>query len=233
MDTPCSLAPLLATYRVLVKLRFDRSRTWSPSRRSSFSRSVHHHGPGQRSIDEFVAYRKSESRQAQLRIARARNNDADHGGIQADHSNPDDRDSVCRSAGLHRGAAARRCTYGSRRFPNLVKSQIDAGTLRPLLLVAARRAPGYPDLPTAAEKGWNIPRNGWQKSVRSRRHFEGDHRSRRRGGRSLRCDSGGAETRSAKRRGPHQHHPGTAQTADGERRQELGRYRCRSRPQAG
>jgi tripartite-type tricarboxylate transporter receptor subunit TctC len=42
-----------------------------------------------------------------------------------------------------------------------VKGQIDSGALRPLLIFGSRRSPFLPNVPTAADKGWNIPSFGW------------------------------------------------------------------------
>jgi tripartite-type tricarboxylate transporter receptor subunit TctC len=48
---------------------------------------------------------------------------------------------------------------------NLTSSELDKGNLknglRPLLTIGDQRAPAFPDVPAAAEKGWQIPRNGW------------------------------------------------------------------------
>jgi tripartite-type tricarboxylate transporter receptor subunit TctC len=41
------------------------------------------------------------------------------------------------------------------------KQLVDAGQVRALLLIGTRRAKVFPDVPTSAEKGWNIPSNGW------------------------------------------------------------------------
>jgi tripartite-type tricarboxylate transporter receptor subunit TctC len=46
-----------------------------------------------------------------------------------------------------------------------MKAQVDANQVRPLLIVGNRRSKVFPDLPTAAERGWNIPRNGWNSIV--------------------------------------------------------------------
>jgi tripartite-type tricarboxylate transporter receptor subunit TctC len=42
-----------------------------------------------------------------------------------------------------------------------LKSQADSNVLRPLLVIAARRAKLFPEIPTAAEKGYILPRFGW------------------------------------------------------------------------
>jgi tripartite-type tricarboxylate transporter receptor subunit TctC len=43
-----------------------------------------------------------------------------------------------------------------------LKSQVESGQLRALLKIGNRRAQALPNVPTASEKGWNIPGNGWQ-----------------------------------------------------------------------
>jgi tripartite-type tricarboxylate transporter receptor subunit TctC len=43
-----------------------------------------------------------------------------------------------------------------------LKSQADAGKVRPLLMIGDHRSRVFPDVPTSAEKGWNIRSNGWQ-----------------------------------------------------------------------
>jgi tripartite-type tricarboxylate transporter receptor subunit TctC len=42
------------------------------------------------------------------------------------------------------------------------KPHIESGSIRPLFMVGSQRSKLYPDVPTAAEKGLNIPSNGWQ-----------------------------------------------------------------------
>jgi tripartite-type tricarboxylate transporter receptor subunit TctC len=44
----------------------------------------------------------------------------------------------------------------------ILKQQVEAGKLRPLLMIGPKRARVFPDIPTAAEKGFNIPSNAWQ-----------------------------------------------------------------------
>jgi len=47
-------------------------------------------------------------------------------------------------------------------FNSTVKGQIDGGApLRPILVAGERRSPLFPEVPTAAEKGWAIPGNSW------------------------------------------------------------------------
>jgi tripartite-type tricarboxylate transporter receptor subunit TctC len=46
-------------------------------------------------------------------------------------------------------------------FNAALRGQTDGSVLRPLVVVAARRAKLFPDIPTAAEKGFDLPRNGW------------------------------------------------------------------------
>jgi tripartite-type tricarboxylate transporter receptor subunit TctC len=46
-------------------------------------------------------------------------------------------------------------------FDYELRGRVDAGTVRPLLMVGPRRSRLFPDVPAAAERGWNIPRNGW------------------------------------------------------------------------
>ena len=41
------------------------------------------------------------------------------------------------------------------------KQLADSGQVRALLLIGTRRAKVFPDVPTSAEKGWDIPSNGW------------------------------------------------------------------------
>jgi tripartite-type tricarboxylate transporter receptor subunit TctC len=43
-----------------------------------------------------------------------------------------------------------------------MRAQVEAGKLKALVMVGERRAPVFPEIPTTAEKGWNIPNNGWQ-----------------------------------------------------------------------
>jgi tripartite-type tricarboxylate transporter receptor subunit TctC len=43
-----------------------------------------------------------------------------------------------------------------------MKAQVEAGKATPLLMLGDRRALIFPDIPTTAEKGWNVPNNGWQ-----------------------------------------------------------------------
>jgi tripartite-type tricarboxylate transporter receptor subunit TctC len=42
-----------------------------------------------------------------------------------------------------------------------LKAQVDAGKLRPLLMIGNKRARVFPDVPTTAEKGFNVPSNAW------------------------------------------------------------------------
>lgn len=42
-----------------------------------------------------------------------------------------------------------------------VRGQIEAGTMRPLLVMGDKRAPSLPNVPTTVEKGWHVPDNGW------------------------------------------------------------------------
>jgi len=46
-------------------------------------------------------------------------------------------------------------------FNAQLRAQTDAGQLRPLVMVGPRRAVMFPEIPTAEEKGLNLPRNGW------------------------------------------------------------------------
>jgi tripartite-type tricarboxylate transporter receptor subunit TctC len=50
---------------------------------------------------------------------------------------------------------------GYNSFNLQLKAQADSGVLRPLLMIGERRAKVFPDVPTTAEKGWNIPAAGW------------------------------------------------------------------------
>jgi tripartite-type tricarboxylate transporter receptor subunit TctC len=42
-----------------------------------------------------------------------------------------------------------------------LKAQVDAGKQWPLLMIGNRRSQIFPDVPTAAERGWKIPNNAW------------------------------------------------------------------------
>jgi tripartite-type tricarboxylate transporter receptor subunit TctC len=43
-----------------------------------------------------------------------------------------------------------------------MREQMAAGKMRPLIMTGDRRAPLFPEIPSAGDKGWNIPNNGWQ-----------------------------------------------------------------------
>lgn len=42
-----------------------------------------------------------------------------------------------------------------------IRGQVEAGTVRALLVLGEKRAPQLPTVPTTAEKGWYVPDNGW------------------------------------------------------------------------
>ena len=42
-----------------------------------------------------------------------------------------------------------------------IKQQVDEGKVTPLIAIGAKRPRLFPDVPSTAEKGYNIPRNGW------------------------------------------------------------------------
>jgi tripartite-type tricarboxylate transporter receptor subunit TctC len=50
---------------------------------------------------------------------------------------------------------------GQLTFNAALRQQADSNLLRPFLVIAERRAKLFPEIPTAIEKGYNIPRNGW------------------------------------------------------------------------
>jgi len=43
-----------------------------------------------------------------------------------------------------------------------MREQVVAGKMRPLIMSGDRRAPLFPEIPSAGDKGWDIPNNGWQ-----------------------------------------------------------------------
>jgi tripartite-type tricarboxylate transporter receptor subunit TctC len=43
-----------------------------------------------------------------------------------------------------------------------MREQMAAGKMKPLLMSGDRRAPLFPEIPSAGDKGWDIPNNGWQ-----------------------------------------------------------------------
>jgi tripartite-type tricarboxylate transporter receptor subunit TctC len=43
-----------------------------------------------------------------------------------------------------------------------LRSKINAGQLRALVVTGTQRARLFPEIPTASERGWNVPTNGWQ-----------------------------------------------------------------------
>jgi tripartite-type tricarboxylate transporter receptor subunit TctC len=43
-----------------------------------------------------------------------------------------------------------------------MREQVAAGKMTPLLMTGDRRAPLFPEIPSAGDKNWNIPNNGWQ-----------------------------------------------------------------------
>jgi tripartite-type tricarboxylate transporter receptor subunit TctC len=46
-------------------------------------------------------------------------------------------------------------------FNKAFKGQVDANVIRPLLVATSKRLRLFPDIPTAAEKGYDLPRNNW------------------------------------------------------------------------
>lgn len=153
----------ITTFRILFKdLRFDPEKDLAPvsifvQNPSGFITNAQ---VPARNIDEFVAYARANPGKlnfatvapSQLLVVEALKRAT---GIQMTEVGYPGGAQV--TAGLLRNDIQ----FYNNPLNRELKAQVEAGKLRPLLMIGDKRARVFPEIPTSAEKGWNIPSNAW------------------------------------------------------------------------